>query len=62
MFRNYPEWGWEKFLLAHTCSPTLTLDEDAIPKEIVTHMVRTDATVDDANISNVQVAMKTLVT
>ena len=31
IFRNYPEWGWEKLPLAYICSPTLTLDEDVIP-------------------------------
>ena len=39
---------------------TIYTDEDVIPKEIVTHMERTNATVDDANTNNVQVAMKTL--
>ena len=41
--------------MAYTCSPTLTLDGDVIPKEIVTHTKSTETTVHDAYTNNVQV-------
>lgn len=46
VFKNYPEWGWEKLPLRYISSPTLTLDENVIPKQSISHVVITEANVD----------------
>ena len=52
VFRNYPEWGWQKLHLAYTCSPTLTLDENVIPKQKANSNTKSTAPVNDASINN----------
>ena len=53
VFRNYPEWGWHKLPLAYTCSPTVTLDENVIPKQQKANSNTKSATpVNDASINN----------
>lgn len=46
VFRHYPEWGWDKLPLVYTCSPTLTLDENVIPKQNITDTESTQAAMD----------------